>query len=541
MNEATLANIIEYHDRTKHRFSGYAKGPANIDWDAQPDSFRTFAGALQFRLPLTADSHRVPFSALFDKKLFDNTHARCEQATLTSIALLLEISVALSAWKQYGHARWSLRCNPSSGNLHPTETYVVVSNIDDLPDGVYHYRADQHALEQRCVFNRTSDTPAVFIGFSSVHWREAWKYGERAYRYCQHDVGHAMAAVSYAAATLGWHSTPQATVGDAQLAQLLGIDRDNDFINTEREHPDLLLQIGGDENAAININELLSRCGNGVWHGTANTLDRHHVYDWPVIDAAAAICIKPAQADSPAQVHDTTEVPALPLDSAEPAADLFRRRRSAQAFDGNAVMPRQDFFRMLDHVLPRQHLAPWNCAAWLPRIHLVLFVHRVDGLSPGLYALPRHANARHLMQAAMREDYAWAPVESAPEQVPLYRLLTARTERAATTLCCQQAIAGESVFSLAMLAEFEPHLVNAPWRYRELFHEAGAIGQALYLEAEASGLRGTGIGCYFDDEVHEVLGITNHSLQSVYHFTVGQPLLDSRIVDLPPYDRFHND
>ena len=44
-----------------------------------------------------------------------------------------------------------------------------------------------------------------FVGLSSIHWRETWKYGERAFRYCQHDIGHAIGTLRIAAATLGWH------------------------------------------------------------------------------------------------------------------------------------------------------------------------------------------------------------------------------------------------------------------------------------------------------------------------------------------------
>ena len=40
-------------------------------------------------------------------------------------AVLFELALGLSAWKEYGGSRWALRCNPSSGNLHPTEAYVV--------------------------------------------------------------------------------------------------------------------------------------------------------------------------------------------------------------------------------------------------------------------------------------------------------------------------------------------------------------------------------------------------------------------------------
>lgn len=61
------------------------------------------------------------------------------------------------------------------------------------------------------------------------------------------------------------------------------------------------------------------------------------------------------------------------------------------------------------------------------------------------------------------------------------------------------------------------------------------LGHALYLEAEAAGLRGTGIGCFFDDELKERLGLNSASFQPLYHFTVGRPLIDDRISTLPAY------
>jgi hypothetical protein len=57
----------------------------------------------------------------------------------------------------------------------------------------------------------------------------------------------------------------------------------------------------------------------------------------------------------------------------------------------------------------------------------------------------------------------------------------------------------------------------------------------LYLEAEARGIRGTGIGCYFDDAVHELAGIVGTGYQSLYHFTVGLPVADPRLRTEPPY------
>ena len=72
--------------------------------------------------------------------------------------------------------------------------------------------------------------------------------------------------------------------------------------------------------------------------------------------------------------------------------------------------------------------------------------------------------------------------------------------------------------------------------YRNLFWEAGMVGQLLYLEAEEAGIRATGIGCYFDDPVHAAFGIGSCEWQSFYHFTVGAPVEDSRLSTLPAYN-----
>jgi hypothetical protein len=103
---------------------------------------------------------------------------------------------------------------------------------------------------------------------------------------------------------------------------------------------------------------------------------------------------------------------------------------------------------------------------------------------------------------------------------------------------CHQEIASDGAFSLGMLAEFGDTIGHrGPWWYRRLFWESGLLGQMLYLEAEAAGIRATGIGCYFDDAFHDLLGIRSDAFQSLYHFTVGGPVDDPRLTTLAPY--FH--
>jgi SagB-type dehydrogenase family enzyme len=65
--------------------------------------------------------------------------------------------------------------------------------------------------------------------------------------------------------------------------------------------------------------------------------------------------------------------------------------------------------------------------------------------------------------------------------------------------------------------------------YRYVHFEAGAIGQRLYLAAESLGLGATGIGAFYDEEVHHYLHVTPAQGQVVYHFAIGYPVPDPRV------------
>jgi len=528
-------SVEDYHQRTKHSLQQYARGPDSLDWDTQPDPFRGYAGCTRRDLPLRARELATPYADLFQP---GRVHAAA--VTLDNLAVLLELAMGLSSWKVYGASRWALRNNPSSGNLHPTETYLVYPGDPVLAPGTHHYHVYAHALEHRGepgdadAFAAAFAPGSLLIGLSSIHWREAWKYGERAYRYCQHDVGHAIACVRYAAAALGWRVRLLDGWSDAQIAGVLGLDREADHSDAEREAPDAMLLIGTDDaGTPPDADTLAGRLAAGRWHGRANRLSPRKRIHWDVIDAVEQRCRKPVTA--PGDVRPD----ALPVlsgcDTPLDASSVIRKRRSAQALDGSSVLPLPAFYRMLDCLLPRDGVPPFDALRWQPRIHLVLFVHRVDGLRPGLYVLPRSEHGELLLRENMRDRFDWTRPPVCPDWLPLYHLISANARNAARTISCHQDIAANGAFCVSMLAEFEHTISESPWRYRQLFWESGMIGQSLYLEAEAAGISGTGIGCFFDDAVHETLGIDDTVLQSLYHFTVGTALLDTRLVSLPPY------
>ncbi|MBH0179763.1 MAG: SagB/ThcOx family dehydrogenase [Nitrospira sp.] len=560
--------VINYHIRTKHHFNRYARSLGFLDWVNQPDPFRRFDGAQLFSLPLLK-ADEDPVSPAYDA-IYEHGSVPCQPVTLRTVSRFFELALALSAWKKAGDSEWPLRMNPSSGNLHPTEGYVVFPEMAglDLKPGLYHYVPKEHGLEFRAEFppelvaRLLSPFPAgaFLFGLTSIHWREAWKYGERAFRYCNHDVGHAIGTARIAAATLGWRMTLLDGVDQNTVALLLGTNRTVDFADVEAEHPDCLAVIWpvGDVNGetldgkreeGIEIplfldSKVVRDIVECAWHGRANRLSGEHGVEWEIIDEAAVASWKTSceHHSVAAPFSSTSHVSPFMSHERLLAGQIIRQRRSAVAFDGKTSIPSATFFRMMQRVMPcadRPQLErpmPWDVWPYDPAIHLLIFVHGVDGLTPGLYVLVRDPKKLPFIQQSMNPELSWTTAPGCPDELPLYWLLEGDAKKLAVQVSCHQDIAGDSAFSFGMLAEFEGTLrERGAWWYPRMFWESGLLGQVLYLEAEAAGVRATGIGCFFDDPVHEVVGIKNLTLQSLYHFTIGGPVEDGRLQTLPPY------
>lgn len=521
-----MKDVLAYHRLSKHAPERFAPGPGQLDWATQPAPFRRYAGAPLIELWQRPLEETPGYDAPFAGPI--GTAAPLDRASLSQ---LLYDSLALSAWKEAGGNRWALRVNPSSGNLHPTEAYLL------LPPGVLgeagvlaHYAPDAHALEVRSALPAVvgqqlqASLPAggLLLGLASIPWREAWKYGERAYRYCQHDLGHALAALAIAASALGWQARLLRGVPEASLDGLLGLDRAG---FDEAEHGDCLLWIGPAQAGEFVLPEaLLSGLAQLELAGAPSRLSRDYRH-WPELQRVHGLCRAPALPavawqSEPASVR--ADNPGLPL------RPILHRRRSAQRMDGRGGIQAELLLAWLRRSMPAQSPVPFAVTGEPSEIDLLLFVHRVRGLAPGLYWLDRTGGGVR----ALREDYLWQRVD---EALPLYRLLEGDARGLAAFLCCGQDIAGEGCVALAMLTRLDAALAGGAWRYPRLYWECGQIGQVLYLEAEAAGLSGTGIGCYFDDALQELLGAADSGWQSLYHFTLGRAVWDERLTSLPAY------
>ncbi|MGR3294504.1 MAG: SagB/ThcOx family dehydrogenase, partial [Candidatus Scalindua sp.] len=145
-----VKKVIEYHERTKHLPDRPAISAGFLDWATEPNPFRSYEGTSHVQLSFSNGGSDANYYDLFVRK-----NNKFQPFSLANIARLLELSMGLSAWKSYSGTSWALRMNPSSGNLHPTEAYLILPPIQESNNhgGVFHYSPISHILETRAEFD----------------------------------------------------------------------------------------------------------------------------------------------------------------------------------------------------------------------------------------------------------------------------------------------------------------------------------------------------------------------------------------------------
>lgn len=468
-----------------------------------PDPFRHYEGVPVLDLPANPPQPAMPALDVLQGALGT---AVAEDAP-AFLSQLLFYSAAISATKRVPSTgyKYALRVNPSSGNLHPTEFHFVTRDLKAWPDGLYHYRPSSHMAEQRAIGDFHSKLTSalrlpvlssfhiVFV-LTSIAWREAWKYRDRAYRYCLHDVGHAWQALALAARAMGCESFAAGEFPDDELARFCRLAGD--------EWPMLIVGLH-----ARDVVTPAARAGEISWFGgEANRLSNQQV-SYPLIDSIHAAT---KIARSAGRITDSVPPPAGRGEFKLPVAvlpsrsfgDVARTRRSALDFQGaTASMSLAQLSAILGATAQPLH-ADFSAGRF---IQLYLYAHRVDGLEPGVYRYR-------------------------PEGGELERIRSGDQRVAAAGLSLGQDLAGNACVAFSMIADLDRAArENGDRGYRYVHFEAGAIGQRMYLGAEALGLQATGIGAFFDDEVHQYLGLRPEQGQVVYHFAIGHAVHDPRL------------
>ena len=217
-----------FQEETKYSRTKMGEGP---DWSKQPDLYKHYPKSPQIRLP----KPQLTSSKKLDEVLTQRRSIRSFQDTPLSkkeISYLLWASTGIQR-KEHGY---EFRTAPSAGALYPIETYLVINNVDEIEQGVYHYNIKHHYLEQlRTGDFRTEITAAalnqhmctnatvVFI-WTALFNRSKCKYGQRAYRYIYLDAGHIAENLALAATNINLGSCHIAALFDEEVNKIIDVD-----------------------------------------------------------------------------------------------------------------------------------------------------------------------------------------------------------------------------------------------------------------------------------------------------------------------------
>lgn len=488
-----MSDPLAYHQATKHTVESIYRRQHTLDWGNMPDPFRHYEGVPVVDLPADPAPPAIP--AL--KVLRGDVGAPSGGDGAAFLSRLLFYSASISASKVVPSTgyRYALRVNPSSGNLHPTEFHFLTRGLAGWEDGLYHYRVSSHMAELRARGAVLPDVPpgdpVVFL-LSSIVWREAWKYQNRAYRYCLHDTGHAWQALALAARAIGCQARAVGEFPDDEVVTKCRLADD--------EWPTLFVGISGPGVPVVKSQRgAVERLG-----GTPNRLSTD-VVPHPLIDAVheATKIGRWRRLEWDQRIEERLGAVLLPEPSRTRLSfgETVRRRRSALDFVGGVRrIGIDDLSAILDAAR-----RPLECDFEARLIHLYVWVHRVRGLEPGVY---RYRPQSHSLELVRPGDHRVA----------------------AAGLSLGQDLAGNACVAFSMIADLQRAVTLFGNRgYRYCFFEAGAIGQRFYLAAESLGFQSTGIGAFYDDQVHHYLEIDPAEGQVVYHFASGYAVPDPRL------------
>lgn len=484
----------------------------------QPDPFKTYRLGTAIDLKPYLDEAKVSPQASHEERSW----ARLSHFLINVYGLTAKVQMA------YGQV-FFLRSAPSAGGLYPTELYIVSRGTTLLPAGLYNYQARTHSLwrfwddhvwqglQEACFWHPALEHTQLAIALTSVFYRSAWRYQDRAYRRICLDAGHILGNLEAAGALVDYRphliggfadhqlnqlmyldETAESTLVVAALADLLQVEQNLPRTNTTqpaKQH--LEFEVPADGGLLTPLHQATCIAADADCHWETRS---PQVADAPLPPQKVTaddkynfpFCMKVSTLTSP--IHWDEQLQSL--------EKTMLRRRSTRQFSG-ANLTLDELNTLLDFAYQPQHYTEQGLDGDpdyfdLSLIQSFVAVSGVDGLDAGCYYYaPQAQELRQIRFKNFREELHY--------------------------LCLGQNLgrdAGAVIFHTADLKQAIARYGDRVYRYLHL--DAGHLGQKLNLAAIRLGLGVSGIGGFFDDQVNEVLGIPEDEAV-LYITTVGRP------------------
>ncbi|MDE2899891.1 MAG: SagB/ThcOx family dehydrogenase [Chloroflexota bacterium] len=478
-DEAVQA-ILSYHEKTNHSVRSVREGNFALDFSILPRLYKLYRRAQTVALPEDAalPDDGAPSTVPALAAIAGEAAATDGAPSLDDVTALLKLSAGITKWLKVPNGRMAFRAASCTGALYHIELYLVCGDLPGLPAGVYQYGAHDNALRivragdhRGALVAATGGDEAVAaapasIVYTSVFWRNAWKYQSRAYRHTYWDCGTVLANTLAVAGSRGLRARVVTGFVDDSVNRLVDVDG-------VKEASVAVVPVGAGagavqpEAAPARLNlETLPYSPKEIDYPlireahAATSLDEEGVVAW--------------RAQGAASPFDFPQGERVDGETAESVERVILRRGSTRQFQLAPIG--EDALRTTLAAAMRPLPGDWPSLDGAPVNTLYLIVNAVDGLQPGGYVYH-------------------------PEDSELELLMDGDQRFIAGHLGLNQALAHDAAANCYFLTDLGAATAAMGARgYRAAQLDASVRAGRLYLSAYAMGLGATGL-TFFDDEV----------------------------------------
>lgn len=506
MEKKAIAEI--YHEETKYHEAEMAKHQRQLNWAAQPLSYKEYHSEKKIDLAPYLPFQNNPFTG---EPLVPAKDEEGYPFGIGEISRLLYFTNGVTGILQYPTGQsLTLRAAPTAGGLYPTEMYVAVQGLSKLENGIYNFQVKDHSLipvwegnfwtefEKYCMQHEAIAQSNLLIILTAIYQRSAWRYQERAYRRILLDTGHVLGNLAAYAHEEGFTPYPIGGFVDSSLNRLLFLDESAEGV---------LMVVALPQSRKINFREVRPTSAVPSPFKTAKSeedpqalqLQLHRVSSISpqVIKELSTVERLPdfGALESQYTSREGVALPNAPIDWGEGVEQTILLRRSTRAFTGEALL-KEELASILEYAYLPFSETP------LPffdpsLIESYLVVQKVVGISEGTYYYAPLKNELRLLHAGNFREQTWR-------------------------FCLGQELARDAAVLVIHMAHLKKGLEKYGDRaYRYLHLDAGHIGERMNLAAIRLGLGVSGIGGFYDDEVNALFGLSLDKIV-VYITTLGR-------------------
>ena len=512
-----IKHATQFHEETKHSELRLQMSRNYLDWDDKPRPFKVYPDLPSISLP-----QDFPIPTADTLTSIGSVHPLLpdSQLDITKLAQLLFFSAGITREMKYDSGTYYMRAASATGALYPIELYVISKDLPGLPAGVYHFCPGNFSLvelrsgdyrsklAEMAGGNPDITSSPVTIAFTSLAWRNAWKYGDRSYRHWFWDSGVIAANLLAVAISAGVRPTLVIGFLDAAVNNLLRLEQ-------RREAAVVLAPIGSTLAKAadpshfrpdpepvpvLNSPRILPISKREtehpeIWklHEASSLINREEVMQW--LRARDKKTLSKVDSKDLSQVQTQDRLDTL--------GGVILRRGSTRRFIHSAISKNQlsTILYSSTRGIPLEIFGEGESL-----VDIYLIVNAVDGLAPGHYFYNWQANLL--------------------EQLDSKKELASRTESG--YLCLGQPLFSDASAVLFMMTDLDAILKTLGNRgYRACQFEAGAVAGKIYLSTYVQGLGASG-STFYDDAVTESFSPHAQNKAAMIAVGVGMPAYKAR-------------